>query len=50
MSRRLVVALDQGGSSSRALVFDEALQVVARAQVEVPTTRRGEDEVEQDGE
>ena len=49
MSRRLVVALDQGGSSSRALVFDEALQVVARAQVEVPTTRRGEDEVEQDG-
>lgn len=50
MSRRLVLALDQGGSSSRALVFDEALQVVARAQVEVATVRRGDDEVEQDGE
>ena len=50
MSRRLVLALDQGGSSSRALVFDEALSVVARAQVEVATVRRGDDEVEQDGE
>lgn len=50
MSRRLVVALDQGGSKSRALAFDESLQVVARAQVEVATVRRGEDEVEQDGE
>ena len=50
MKRPLVVALDQGGSRSRALAFDDALQVVARAQVEVATTRRGDDEVEQDGE
>ena len=42
MRRPLVVALDQGGSRSRALAFDESLQVVARAQVEVATVRRGE--------
>src|SRR5579875_1062670 len=37
MSRRpLVMALDQGTTSSRALVFDEAARVVAVAQAEFP--------------
>jgi glycerol kinase len=46
----LVLALDQGGSSSRALVFDHEGHVVARAQREVAETRPAEDRVEQDPE
>lgn len=45
-----VLALDQGGSSSRALVFDREGHVVARAQREVAETRPAEDRVEQDPE
>lgn len=44
----LVLALDQGGSSSRALVFDARGVIVARAQREVAETRPAEDRVEQD--
>lgn len=46
----LVLALDQGGSSSRALVFDVEGRVVARAQHEVAESRPAEDRVEQDPE
>ena len=37
MSQELVIALDQGSSSSRALAFDRHSRVVARAQVPLKT-------------
>lgn len=46
----LFLALDQGGSTSRALVFDLAGRVVAKSSVEVATARPAEDRVEQDAE
>ncbi len=46
----LYLALDQGGSTSRALVFDRAGLVVAKAAVDVATTRPAPDRVEQDPE
>lgn len=48
--RTLYLALDQGGSTSRALVFDHAGRVVAKASVEVATSRPAEGRVEQDAE
>jgi glycerol kinase len=48
--RALRLALDQGGSTSRALVFDAQGRVVARAAVEVATARPADDRVEQDAE
>jgi len=47
---RLYLALDQGGSSSRALVFDAAGAVVARAHCTVGEARPAPERVEQDGE
>jgi glycerol kinase len=44
----LVLALDQGGHASRALVFDGEGRVRARALVEVAEIRSGDDRVEQD--
>ena len=46
----LLLALDQGGSSSRAIVFDRRGAVVASAAVPVAERREGEDRVEQDPE
>jgi len=46
----LLLALDQGGTTSRAIVFDGDARVVARASVEVATTYPGPDRVEQDAE
>lgn len=46
----LLLALDQGGSSSRAIVFDRAGVAVASASVPVAERREGEDRVEQDPE
>jgi glycerol kinase len=46
----LLLALDQGGSTSRALVFDRAGRVAARASVEVGTAHPAPDRVEQDPE
>ena len=43
----MLLALDQGGHSSRALIFDESGCVVDRCSVEVGVDRRG-DRVEQD--
>jgi glycerol kinase len=43
----LVLALDQGGHGSRAMLFDAAGRELAAAHVPVPTTRDGEDIVEQ---
>jgi glycerol kinase len=42
------LALDQGGTSSRALVFDADGAVVARGQRPVAEVRVGADRVEQD--
>lgn len=50
MGERLVLALDQGGQSSRAIVFDAAGRTVARSQHEVGETHPAEDRVEQDPE
>jgi glycerol kinase len=44
------LALDQGGHSSRALVFDEAGKLLASAQVAVTTNNIGKNRVEQDPE
>lgn len=44
----LYLALDQGGASSRAIVFDSDGAIVARAQHTVTERREGEDRVEQD--
>ena len=44
------LALDQGGTSSRALVFDDGGAVVARGQRPVAEVRSGPDRVEQDPE
>ncbi|MCY2962028.1 MAG: FGGY family carbohydrate kinase [Planctomycetota bacterium] len=49
-STSLYLALDQGGSTSRALVFDRAGRVVAKSSVEVATARPAPDRVEQDAE
>ena len=46
--RRLALVLDQGGSSSRALVFDTCGRVLARAQTAVAIRYPGENQVEQD--
>ncbi|MFO1009008.1 MAG: FGGY family carbohydrate kinase [Planctomycetota bacterium] len=46
----LVLALDQGGQSSRALVFDARGNVVAKAARAVGEHRASDDRVEQDGE
>jgi glycerol kinase len=50
MSTGLVLALDQGGHGSRAIVFDATGRSVARAQYEVAETRIDEDRVEQNPE
>jgi glycerol kinase len=47
-SSDLVLALDQGGHASRALLFDLAGREVAEAHVPVSTRREGTDRVEQD--
>jgi glycerol kinase len=47
-SRDLVLALDQGGTSSRAVLFDAAGLQVAAAHVPVGTRRDGDDRVEHD--
>lgn len=44
----LVLVLDQGGHSSRALVFDETGAVIAQASVQVSTTIRQPEWIEQD--
>lgn len=46
----LLLALDQGGGSSRAIAFDRSGEVVASASVPVAERREGEDRVEQDPE
>ncbi len=46
----LILALDQGGHASRALVFDARGRELAAAQVPVATRREGEDRVEHDAE
>jgi glycerol kinase len=46
MSRRCVLALDQGGHASRALLFDSAGTVLARAERRIATRREGRDRVE----
>lgn len=46
----LYLALDQGGSTSRALVFDQTGLVVAKSANDVATTRHAPDRVEQDAE
>lgn len=50
MSEGLVLALDQGGHGSRAVVFDASGRSLARALHEVGETRPAEDRVEQDPE
>ena len=44
------LAIDQGGQSSRAILFDSIGGVVDRAQFEVPTQRLGSEIVEHDAE
>lgn len=44
----LILALDQGGHASRALVFDPRGRELAAAHVPVATRREGDDRVEQD--
>src|SRR5262245_32958148 len=46
----LLLALDQGGSSSRAIAFDRPAEIVACASVPVAETRENDDRVEQDPE
>ena len=48
--RTCVLALDQGGSSSRAIAFDASGAQVASASVGVADRREGQDRVEQDPE
>jgi len=50
MSEGLVLALDQGGHGSRAIVFDATGRSVARAHQAVGESRPAEDRVEQDPE
>lgn len=45
-----VLALDQGGSSSRAIAFDARGEAIANASVRVAENRIGDDRVEQDPE
>ncbi|HEV8113765.1 MAG TPA: FGGY family carbohydrate kinase [Planctomycetota bacterium] len=49
-TERCVLALDQGGSSSRAIAFDARGEIVASASVPVGERREGDDRVEQDPE
>ena len=49
-SRELVLALDQGGQSSRACVFDARGEIVAQASVRVTESRPAPERVEQDPE
>jgi len=49
-SGSFLLALDQGGGSSRAIAFDRAGEVVAGASVPVAERREGADRVEQDPE
>lgn len=46
MSRRCVLALDQGGHASRALVFDATGRVLAQAERRIATRREGKLKVE----
>jgi len=46
----LFLALDQGGSASRAVLFDAAGREVAAAHVPISTRREGADRVEHDAE
>ena len=50
MAKPLILAIDQGTTSSRALVFDAAAQVVALAQAELPQHYPAEGWVEHDPE
>ena len=47
-SRALYLALDQGGTSSRAVLFDAVGREVATAHVPIKTRRHGDDRVEHD--
>ncbi|MGD8571983.1 MAG: FGGY family carbohydrate kinase, partial [Gammaproteobacteria bacterium] len=47
-NNQLFLAIDQGGGSSRALVFDSRANVVAKAQQSVSVTNGPEDWIEQD--
>jgi glycerol kinase len=47
-SRALYLALDQGGTSSRAVLFDALGREVATAHVPINTSRTGGDRVEHD--
>jgi glycerol kinase len=47
-SRALFLALDQGGTSSRAVLFDSLGREVATAHVPINTRRTGDDRVEHD--
>ena len=47
-SRALYLALDQGGTSSRAVLFDSLGREVAAAHVPINTRRMGDDRVEHD--
>ncbi len=47
-SRALYLALDQGGTSSRAVLFDSLGREVATAHVPINTRRTGDDRVEHD--
>ena len=47
-SRALYLALDQGGTSSRAVLFDAVGREVATAHVPINTRRQGDDRVEHD--
>jgi glycerol kinase len=49
-SRELYLALDQGGSSSRAVLFDAVGREVASGQVPIATRRSADDRVEHDPE
>jgi glycerol kinase len=48
--RPLYLAIDQGGQSSRAILFDDDGYEVGRAQFAVPTERAGDEIVEHDAE
>lgn len=50
VASKLYLALDQGGSTSRAIVFDQGGRVVAKSAIEVATSRPAEDRVEHDAE
>lgn len=45
---RLILALDQGGHASRAVIYDAAGQGIAQAEIPITTRRSGDDRVEHD--